>query len=336
MNAIPASAIELHEPHWISRAAFQVVSILFFSTQAALALALNRGWIWLAVPLVLAVSHFMHGFLIGFHEASHGMLRKNRLFNEIEGVFIGIFSLMSFTLYRVVHQTHHAHLASARDEELWPFIDPRTPRWARWVAAFFELNAGIFYTPFIFLRAFLRKNSPVRSRRVRWRIWAELVLMVAVWSSILWAVTYWNAWKYFLWMYLVPAFVAANLQSWRKYIEHVGLTSSTVNGSTRNIVSESWLGRLVAFTLLHEPFHGVHHWRAGLPHAELPQRIGEIRPAAPGERAPFPSYRHALVDLLRSLADPRVGGRWRNDQEGAAEPSVENVTDAKPHFPSRC
>ena len=88
MNAAPASALELHQPHWLSRAAFQVVSILFFSTQAALALALHRGWIWLAVPLVLAVSHFMHGFLIGFHEASHGMLRKNRLFNDVEGVFI--------------------------------------------------------------------------------------------------------------------------------------------------------------------------------------------------------------------------------------------------------
>ena len=79
-------------------------------------------------------------------------------------------------------------------------------------------------------------------------------------------------------MYLAPAVLAANLQSWRKYIEHVGMTGDTVNGSTRSIVAKSWLGRLVAFTLLHEPFHGVHHQRAGLPHSVLPQHVEKLQP----------------------------------------------------------
>jgi fatty acid desaturase len=135
--------------------------------------------------------------------------------------------------------------------------------------------------------------------------------MVLVWIGIVSAVTYWHAWRYFLWMYLVPAILAANLQSWRKYIDHVGLAGSTVNSSTRSIVAQGWLGRLVAFTLLHEPYHGVHHKYAGLPHAELPQLAAELLPTAPEERLPYQSYRHALLDLLRSLADPRVGAQWR-------------------------
>jgi fatty acid desaturase len=118
-------------------------------------------------------------------------------------------------------------------------------------------------------------------------------------------------WIYFLLMYLVPDFLAANMQSWRKYIEHVGLTGSTVNSSTRSIVSNGPLGRLVALSLLHEPYHGVHHWHAGIPHAELPQFISELEPKNPDEIAPFPSYRHAFVHLFRSLADPRVGAQWR-------------------------
>ncbi|HEY5894946.1 MAG TPA: fatty acid desaturase [Chthoniobacterales bacterium] len=298
-------------PHWISRAAFQVVSILFFSTEAVLGLAVYHGWIWLAVPLVMVASHFMHGFLIGFHEASHSLLRKNRLFNDIEGNAIGVFSLMSFTLYRVVHQTHHAHLSSERDEEMWPFAHPRIPRWVRCTAAILELTVGLVYTPMIFLRAFLRKNSPVRSSRVRRRIWWELALSAVVWIAIIWAVAHWRMWSYFLWLYLAPAFIAANLQSWRKYIEHVGLTGDTVNGLTRSIVADTWPGRLVAITLLHEPFHGVHHQRAGLPHAELPQRVADLMPMAPGEREPFSSYRHALLDLLRGLGNPRAGSQWR-------------------------
>jgi len=138
-----------------------------------------------------------------------------------------------------------------------------------------------------------------------------LALTVVFWTLILWAVATFGLWKYFIWMYLAPAVLAANLQSWRKYIEHVGMTGDTVNGSTRSIVSKSWMGRLVAFTLLHEPFHGVHHQRAGLPHSVLPQHVEALQPKKRGERPPYPGYRYALVELMRCLADPRVGPQWQ-------------------------
>src|SRR5262249_25699210 len=159
-------------------------------------------------------------------------------------------------------------------------------------------------------RAFFSSRSPVRSKRVRRRIWAELALTVVAWTLILSAVSAFDLWKYFLWMYLAPAVLAANLQSWRQYIEHVGMTGGTVNSPTRSIVAKSWLGRLVAFTLLHEPFHGVHHQRAGLPHSVLPQHVEKLQRKKRGERAPYTSYRYALIELVRSLADPRVGPQW--------------------------
>jgi fatty acid desaturase len=310
-----AHAIEPHEPHWVSRSAFQIVVILILITEIVLAAVLKSGAsLWLAVPLVLIASHLMHGAAIGFHEATHGLLRRNRRFNEFDGVLLGVFSFMSFSLYRAAHQLHHMHLATERDEELWPFVDPDSARWARILAACVELAAGLIFLPFLFLRIFLRAGSPIRSRKVRRRIWAELVLMVVVWSGIFLAVTHWHVWRYFLWMYLVPAFIAGNLQSWRKYIEHVGMTGSTVNSSTRSIVAKNWSGRLMAFTLLHEPFHGVHHLHMGLPHAELPGLASELQPTTPEERPPFPSYRHALMHLLRSLANPRVGAQWRTSK----------------------
>jgi fatty acid desaturase len=253
----------------------------------------------------------MHGALIGLHEAAHGLLRKNRGFNEFDGLVIGTLSLMSFSLYRVVHQTHHAYLATERDYEFWPLSQTTMPRWIRCLAAFSELNLGLLYSPFLFLRAFLRSPSPVRSKRVRRRIWAELALTVVTWSLILWAIAAFGLWRYFIWMYLAPAVLAANLQNWRKYIEHVGMTGDTVNGSTRSIVTNSWMGRLVAFTLLHEPFHGVHHQRAGLPHSVLPQHVEKLQPKKPGERAPYTSYLYALIELMCCLADPRVGPQWQ-------------------------
>jgi fatty acid desaturase len=305
------NVIEPHQPHWVSRSAFQVVIILFFLTEIGLAAVLHSGLsVWLAVPLVLLASHLMHGAALGFHEASHGLLRRSRRWNEVDGIILGIMSFMSFSLYRAAHQSHHAHLATERDEELWPFVRPGIARWGRILAAFLELTGGLLFTPFLFLRTFLRAGSPIRNKKVRRRIWAELTLMIVLWIGIVSAVTFWHAWRYFLWMYLVPAYVAANLQSWRKYIEHVGMTGSTVNSSTRSIVALGWPGQLVAFTLLHEPYHGVHHLHVGLPHAELPRRASELLPSVPEERLPFPSYRHALLDLLLSLADPRVGAQW--------------------------
>ena len=298
-------------PHWIMREAFQLLVFGLVFAEVILAFTVQRGLIWLAVPLVLVVSHLMHGVLIGLHEASHGLLRKNRRFNEFDGIVISIFSLMSFSLYRVVHQTHHAYLTTERDYEFWPLAQTTVPRWKRCLAAFLELNFGFFFTPFVFLRAFLCSPSPIRSRRIRLRIWAELALTVVIWTLILSTVAIFGLWKYFIWIYLAPAALAANLQSWRKYIEHVGMTGDTANGSTRSIVAKSWMGRLVAFTLLHEPFHGVHHQRAGLPHSVLPQHVEALQPKKPGEQSPYPSYRYALVELIHCLADPRVGPQWR-------------------------
>jgi fatty acid desaturase len=312
MNTTPPTEnlLETAQPHWVSRAAFPILAAIFLLNQAALAASLYFACLWFTVLLVLTASHLMHGMLIGFHEASHGLLRKTRRLNEIDGILIGIFSLMSFSLYRAAHQLHHAYLASERDVELWPFVIPGTPRWIRVLAAVLELGLGLFFTPFLFVRTFFRAGSPIRNKKLRRRIWAEFGLTLGVWVCLLALVSWFGVWKYFLWMYLAPAYLASNMQSWRKYIEHVGLTGSTVNSSTRSIVSNGPLGKLVAFTLLHEPYHGVHHRHAGIPHAELPQLASELEPKNPGEVSPFPSYRHAFVHLLRSLRDPRAGAQW--------------------------
>src|SRR5437762_9178588 len=119
---------EMHDEHDVRSVAFQTLVISIGLTEAALWAAVWLGCIWLAVPLVLVAAHFMHGMLIGFHEASHGLLRKSRRLNEFDGVIIGTLSLMSFSLYRVVHQTHHAYLATERDHEFWPLSQTTVPR----------------------------------------------------------------------------------------------------------------------------------------------------------------------------------------------------------------
>ncbi len=296
--------------HWVTRAAFPLLSACLTVSQIALGFAYYYGLYWLCVPLVLLASHFMHGLLIGFHEASHGHLRKSRFLNEVDGMIIGIFSFMSFSLYRAAHQKHHSHLATERDVELWPFVSVGTPRWARRLAAAIELNIGILFTPFLFIRVFLQKDSFIKNKRVRRRIWQEYGLIAAVWAIVFTAVSLFHVWDYYLWVFLLPGVIAGNLQSWRKYIEHVGLTGDTARSATRSIVADSWSGRLLSLTLLHEPLHGIHHVKMSLPYDELPNYTQMLDPDDEGDIPPFPNYRSALLHLLRNLSDPKSGSHW--------------------------
>jgi fatty acid desaturase len=104
--------------------------------------------------------------------------------------------------------------------------------------------------------------------------------------------------------------IAGNLQSWRKYIEHVGLTGHTARSATRSIVADTWSGRLLSLTLLHEPLHGIHHVKVALPHDELPEHIPLLEPEDEGDVAPFPNYRSAMKHLILNLRDPKSGSHW--------------------------
>lgn len=305
-----------HDEPWPCRASFTWVAAGTYLTAGLLAWSMYRytsgqgAFLWLIIPLVLISSHFMHAMLIAFHEAAHGNLRQSKWLNEFDGQIVGMISLTPFTLYRALHQKHHVNLATEKDLELWPFVDPRQPLWWRRLAAFLELNFGFFYTPFLFWRVFLQNPSPVTNKTVRKRIWMETTGMIVLWSTVLGLVAWFHVWNWFLVLYFIPAFIAGNMQSWRKYIEHVGLSGNTGRSATRSIIVETMPGRLMALSLLHQPLHGVHHVKSSIPYDALPENVDLIEPKDEGDTVPFPNYRSAFGDLLRRLRDPRVGAQW--------------------------
>lgn len=120
--------VELHRSHWQSVWIWTGYLCLFVGLQVALMWTLIDGPGWLAAVLMLGIAHVMHVHLIAFHEAAHGSLCPNRRINDGLGVLIGTFSFMSVSLYRAVHYSHHVYLSTVRDEELWPFVIPGTPR----------------------------------------------------------------------------------------------------------------------------------------------------------------------------------------------------------------
>src|SRR4051794_21488330 len=269
--------------------------------EGLLAWAVAGGHLLLAIPVTLLVAHLMHSQLLAFHEAAHGVLCPNRWVNELVGILIGKYHFNGLSLFRAVHHTHHAYLGTEKDEQLWPFVDPRIPRRKRLLAAAFELSLGIFFDIVEFWRAFLRRGSPIQNPGVRRRIWAELALTITFWASVLAATAWWGAWEWLLVLYVIPAIVAGDMHSLRKYVEHMGMTGSTVLGLTRTVVPSGPMGRLLAFTMFNITYHGVHHYYARMPQASLPRFTAVLTPQVPEEQTPYPSYWAAFRAMLPTL-----------------------------------
>jgi fatty acid desaturase len=272
----------------------------------------------LAIPAVLLLAHLAHSQLLAFHEAAHGVLCPKRWLNELIGMGLGTLHLVGLSLFRAVHHTHHAYLGTEKDEQLWPFVQPRTPRWLRRGAAAFELCFGMLFDLIQFWRAFLRRGSLVTNPAVRRRIWLETAFTATVWGSILTVTFGWGTGKWLCVLYVIPALLAGAMHSWRKYIEHLGLTGSTVTGLTRTIVPQRPLGRLLAFTMFNINYHGVHHYYPRMPQTALPGFTGVLTPQGPTEPPVYPSYWSAFWAMLPTLADPKIGPQWNAQPPSAA------------------
>lgn len=302
---------ELHRPGWRGTWFVLGFGTLFYAVAAGIVYCLAEGLYLPMAALILANTYLSHSLVIAFHEAAHGSLCPWRPLNEYLGRVIGLNAFISLSLYRELHHWHHAHLGTPRDEEFWPFTDPAEPRWKRRLAAFGELFFGTLYTPFLYLRPLVRSGSRIRVGR--WRrlmIGGEVLAPFVVWGTVAAVTLDYGVFAYFFFAYLLPAYLAGNVQSWRKYVEHVGLTGDSWATLTRAIRPPNWRGRLVSESVLHEPFHDLHHRYPKIPYESLPA-AATVDPLTGADLPVFPTYRAALVDLLHGLGDPKFGPAWR-------------------------
>jgi len=294
-----------------------VVSVgLFFGMLAVTLFAWENGYWPLVLISWLVQAHIGHTNLLAFHEASHYTLHPSRRLNEFQGIILGSVILTPLSAYRWVHNQHHIHLGTQRDCELWPFVDLKVPRWRRLLTAAAELLLGFFYTPIIFLRGVLVAQRIPRAavRRLMW----EYLICLALWGAVLTAVIRFGVTNEFIVGYLIPAMLAGNLQSLRKFTEHVGLLGHDVPSTTRTVIHSSMLGRLLSASMLHIDLHGPHHLHAKIPHFHLPEATPiayEQELCDPAAANVFPSYVAAFWDMARTLLNPRVGAQWLANSE---------------------
>jgi len=268
----------------------------------------SQGWWLLTILAVAFCAQLGHSKLIAFHEAAHGTLNRHRWINEVQGVVLGSSFFVPLSVFRFVHGQHHAYVGTASDPELWPFVDPSVSRTARRWAAFGELALGFFYTPVLFLRGVVRGRHLPRPQA--WRIAFEYALCALLWAVVGLEVQRRGWWEGFTVGYLLQAIIAGNLQSLRKFTEHVGMLGDTLLTKTRTVVDETTLGRILSATMLHIDYHGTHHRYARVPYYDLPRMTEHVYDGRAAHAPIHPSYWSAMRDMAMSLTDPRVGAQW--------------------------
>jgi fatty acid desaturase len=302
---------------------------LFFGVMVLTLVAWANGYWAMVVLGWLLQAHIGHTNLLAFHEASHYTLHPSRRINELQGIILGSVILTPLSAYRWVHNQHHIYLGTQRDTELWPFVDTQISRWRRLLAAAAELLFGFFYTPAIFLRGVLvaRRMPRVTFRRLI----EEYAICLFLWVAVLSTAINFGVLNEFFVGYLVPAILAGNLQSWRKFTEHVGLLGHDVPSTTRTVIDSSLPGKVLSASMLHIDLHGPHHLHAKIPHFRLPEATPlayEQELCDPISANVFPSYFAAMHAMVRTLPNPRVGSQWLPPEERLAL-SAKLQTDAR-------
>ena len=296
-----ASRPRFHYPPILNYACWLVL------TPTAIVLWQTPAW-WLVFFLWPLQAHLGHILLTGFHEASHYTLSRYYWLNEFLGMLVGVVVFIPLSVYRHLHMYHHSQLAAEGDYELWPYTITTYSRAFRVFCAVIELTLGFFFTPLLFLRGVLLDKKVPRLTGLRMIL--EYGICIVFWSTVLGVVTWFGWWSTFLAAYLIPSMISGNLQSLRKFVEHMGLMGETPMTATRTVVPDRSTGHLLAATIHFVNYHGTHHRFGKLAYVDL---ADQTQRAHDLEANPLPIYRNytsAMWDMFGTLSNPRVGPQW--------------------------
>jgi fatty acid desaturase len=319
-----AEIVELHEfIHWPGRWMWPMI-VATPLLGAAAAEASEGCW-----PLLLVIwpvlTALLFVFVIAFHDASHGREHPVPWVNELYGHIVGTVTFTPLAVYRFAHSRHHAQLARTADPELWPFNAPNIARPWRILAALAEIFLGVIYTPFLFLRSVLVGHATPSERRL---ILRGYLGCFAFWIATLLVVDYFDLWRLLITAMLVPMTLAAMLQTLNKYEQHLGLHGTTVLGLTRTVVDRRRATELVSAAMLYNDYHGTHHRYAKIPYYQLPHATPYTLAGAREPTPIFPNIASATLDMLRSLADPKVGPQWLAQPTSNSPPAEHGHSDS--------
>lgn len=274
---------------------FGLKYVLFlFLVQYAVQGVLADFWVYRVLGTIGLGLMFAHGVELQ-HQALHLLGFRNRRFNEVAGIVLGLPMLVSYAAYQASHLRHHRLLGTPENKEFFDYGDQygasRMATLWTWALRFLMLSN---YTRFLanvwrtVRGADFPDETPAVSRRIRrdhWVMLAAIALLCAV-SALLHR-------PLVLWLWLVPlALVASPVHALVEMPEHYrcDTANTDVYANTRTIRSNP----LFTWFTNGNNYHVEHHLMPGLPIERLPDLHEHISPN-------IANYHETYVDFFRSL-----------------------------------
>jgi fatty acid desaturase len=282
---------------------------------------------------MMVTAYFMFCWTSCFHETAHQTLFSSQRLSVALGRVLGWLMFVPYTAYRETHIRHHAYLNKPNDWELWPYSDPKAPRWFRKIFVWCDLLLGVATAPIVYGRIFFHSDSPLKPearKAIRW----EYAGMILFWGLVLGVVAYYDRWWTFALVWFIPYSVAGIYQNGRKLTEHLGMRSYDPLRGTRTVIGDNFVTRLCTFLNFDIFVHGPHHRHPRVSHDQLEELT--LKYVAQQETAAnplplFPTYFSATRDMLYwFFKEPgvgvNVGAEWPG-QTDQVEDFVADVTE---------
>jgi fatty acid desaturase len=271
---------ELHRPrhrHGVRIAVFVALYVIAGGAAYRVATALPAGgWKYLAcLPLYLLAAASLHGVSLFTHEAVHGTLSSNRVWNRALGAICAWPVLQNFAAYKVLHLRHHDHLGLPGDPDhydnythwSWLLV---AMHWGRLIAGYPAYITAIPVLGF-------RQGRGWERFWILFEVACVALMVVSVILSPIPRGLIVHAW-------LIPMLFINTLVNIRGMSQHTLLEHhfDPVLG-TRSILTN----RVTAFFMCNENYHLEHHLYPGVPWYNLPRLHGELREDLVARGAPY-------------------------------------------------
>ncbi|MDB6135921.1 MAG: desA [Verrucomicrobiales bacterium] len=318
MNALPVSpaprlAPELvkqchHAEGWRHGLRLLCFAALWLAAAwAAVALGgkVDAWWQWaLVCPFYLVSAAALHGISLFAHEAVHGTLSRNRVWNDLVGALCALPVLQNHAAYRVLHLRHHRHLGEEGDPDHYA----NYTRWSWLVFSMNWLRLLIGYPVYILAIPVLGLKHGTRGARMV--ILAEVAAVLAV-AGVVWLSPIPAAWVIHGW--LIPMLLINTMVNIRGMSQHTLLeqASDEIQG-TRTILTSA----PVRFFMCNENYHLEHHLYPGVPWHHLPAVHAALRPELTARGAPYIGSYSAFVREFMRHSIRRSPWGWRRSRAG--------------------
>lgn len=238
------------------------------------------GWIGGTLLAALAIN----AMVLLMHEGMHSILFKDARANRWVSAALGVFFLMSYSAYRVMHIRHHDYLGDPRDPD--DYHNYTSSPTLIWIMHYTRLFLGSFLYIFLIPGLGFKYGNAVDRRRII----SEYLLLGILYSIVLLTVPA----GVLFWSWFLPLILVGFMVNIRGFTQHGITDAHDPYLASRSI----YPNRLISFFLLNENLHLEHHLFPEIPSYHLPALNRLIGPRLP-RKVVGDSYLGFLATFIR-------------------------------------